>query len=831
MPDQTMNHHYTEIIEKLLTTKPIYPPVSSEIDCSIAAMEKSEQIEVALVLLHWCQTNIDDQNLDYSRWQVSDAFFRILQRQLPFTLEQVLAILTALQGDDFFLMIGMNRLPALIRYYLKENRLTSSLQIEVEKICQRLEVKGSSERKCASKLRKLFPSNQLKNPILLGEAWADVAIAFLETLPTPEHQIWIELLAHCAETSSSKPSLKWLKMTRKLREEIGIEKFQITLLTWFALVDSPRTRPLTDGRSYLGLDLITDQNADILRGLVWLCADFQGEEIAKSLGKLAISAYRKLPQFGPRCLKLGNACLWTLGQMLTPEAIAQLSLLKVKIKGATAQKGIEKAFDEAAQRTGISQAEIEEISVPTYGLTSVGLRQEVLGNFTAILTVTGNNTVNLSWLKADRTPQKSIPQAVKTDYPDAIKALKQAQKDLQKMLPAQSDRLESLYLQQKTWDFSIWQERYLDHPLMGCLVRKLLWQFEGEGHHAIGIWHDGGLRNLAGELIFWLQTDSKVSLWHPIMASPDTIQAWRHWLLEKEIQQPFKQAHREIYLLTPAEENTRLYSNRFAAHILKQHQFNALCAQRGWKNKLRLMVDDECPPATLRLTHWNLRAEFWIEAIGEDYGTDTNDTGTFLYLATDQVRFYDLNASENSAHACGGGYGTYGTDPARPMALSDIPALVFTEIMRDVDLFVGVASVGNDPNWFDGGPDGRHLTYWQNYSFGELSATAQTRRQVLETLIPRLKKIGDRCAFQDRFLVVRGDIRTYKIHLGSGNILMEPNDQYLCIVKASEHRGDSGQIFLPFAGDKTLAVILSKAFLLAEDRKITDPTILSQINR
>ena len=60
-------------------------------------------------------------------------------------------------------------------------------------------------------------------------------------------------------------------------------------------------------------------------------------------------------------------------------------------------------------------------------------------------------------------------------------------------------------------------------------------------------------------------------------------------------------AHREIYLLTPAEESTHSYSNRFAAHILKQHQFHALARQRGWKNKLRLMVDDSYPPAHILL--------------------------------------------------------------------------------------------------------------------------------------------------------------------------------------------------------------------------------------
>ena len=80
---------------------------------------------------------------------------------------------------------------------------------------------------------------------------------------------------------------------------------------------------------------------------------------------------------------------------------------------------------------------------------------------------------------------------------------------------------------------------------------------------------------------------------------------------------------------------------------------------------------------------------------------------------------------------------------------------------------------------------------------------------------------------------MRGDLRTYKIHLGSGNILMEPNDQYLCIVPT--HTRDSHLsegLRLPFEGDTTLSIILSKAFLLAEkDTKITDLSITRQIGR
>jgi len=112
-----------------------------------------------------------------------------------------------------------------------------------------------------------------------------------------------------------------------------------------------------------------------------------------------------------------------------------------------------------------------------------------------------------------------------------------------------------------------------------------------------------------------------------------------------------------------------------------------------------------------------------------------------------------------------------------------------------------------------------------------LTESSKTRKQVLQTLLPRLK-ISERCKLTDKFLVVRGDLRTYKIHLGSGNILMEPNDQYLCIVP-SRRSGEMGKdkLFIPFEGDQTLAIILSKAFLLAQDKKITDPTIIRQIKR
>ncbi len=96
--------------------------------------------------------------------------------------------------------------------------------------------------------------------------------------------------------------------------------------------------------------------------------------------------------------------------------------------------------------------------------------------------------------------------------------------------------------------------------------------------------------------------------------------------------------------------------------------------------------------------------------------------------------------------------------------------------------------------------------------------------------MPRLK-IADLCWFSDESFVVRGQSRSYKSHLGSGNILMTPNDQYLCIVPKQSSAAGEGNVFLPFEGDGLLSVILSKAFLLAEDDRIKDASIVSQLKR
>jgi hypothetical protein len=820
-----INERHAAIIGKILKTQQYWGIKIEKYEGwdNISALSEKEKREFVFSLFKY----LDHETSDYITRRFLALF---LKQKLAFDQEEILNLLAWHTKQSYNYYRNISEVIKILERFFKENPLTEEIKESIAKYADAIaaDYQNTADiRQKVVRLREFAGVSVARNPLETGEAWSDAAIADISVMDDAKQTAWNELLYLCQTSSGGSPKQKWLKNASAVVERIGYESFKTQILKWFALVDKPRTIQIATWSEWSPNPnlALNDANADILKGLVWLCASREEAEIARALFNLAISAYKKVPMLGPRCVRVGNACVWALGAMQGNEGVTQLTLLRHKVKGNSIQNTIAAQIEKAAARLNFTPEEIEEMSVPNYGLAEVGYLSETFGDFTAELIVTGTNAAEIRWKNADGKPHKSVPKAVKDNFAEELKELNQAAKDIKKMLPAQRDRIENLYLERRSWDYKTWRERYLDHPLVGTLARRLIWRFD---EMTTAVWLDGKLvDNHGGEMKFFDET--RVELWHPIHSETAEILRWRDFLTENEIRQPFKQAHREIYLLTDAERNTRVYSNRFAAHIIKQHQFNALCGVRGWKNSLWIMADMEAPPASRNLKAYNLRAEFWTEPVGENYLTGTNQSGSYLFLSTDQVRFYPVNAGQHYGRGFQYGYNANLTEQFQPVPFEEIPPIVLSEVLRDVDLFVGVCSIGNDPTWMDGGRENRYNDYWQQFSFGDLSESAKTRREILSKLVPRLK-IASQCELDDKFLYVQGSIRTYKIHLGSGNILMAPNDQYLCIVASGNAENQAnGKVFLPFEGDRMLAIILSKAFLLAEDKKITDPTITRQL--
>jgi len=448
-----------------------------------------------------------------------------------------------------------------------------------------------------------------------------------------------------------------------------------------------------------------------------------------------------------------------------------------------------------------------------YGL-SEGRKIVQFGEYALEFELLGIGRSAIRWIKPDGKVQKTTPSFIKKD-PILDKKLAETKEELKTIkteLTAQRNRMERFYLHKTVYDYAFFKKQYIEHGLLGFLSKKLIWTFaEGEKTVASAV-RVNEIWQTANGTEFHPNDAMEVHLWHPIECITEEVLVWRKRLEVLDIQQSIKQVYREIYVLTDAEVNTRVYSNRMAAHILKQGQFSALTRARTWKYRmLNNFGEVDCEIAHISLPEYELTAEYWINSLYDEEEEDDWDDFTLLeYVVTDQIKFLTAGGTT--------------------LDIVDIPKIVFSEIMRDVDLFVGVASVGNDPNWQDNGGLPQFREYWESYSFGDLTEVAKTRKEALTRLIPRLK-IKDIARIDGKFLRIKGKIREYKIHIGSSNILMEPNDQYLCIVPDRKQDAKGDKLFLPFEGDRGLSLVLSKAFLLADDDKIEDETIISQLVR
>jgi len=716
----------------------------------------------------------------------------VSQPNLPFPFK---AVLSAIDGAP--------RTPALLTalHQLRRSVTNYPGRAEMKEIHERIDVLVGG-----AKEKALAPAG----------AWSETA--FREVSESGKEFEWHALLLHARSLTQSTASKKWQTDAVNLAMRIGQAEVLDAARRWLALGPTPGETTIQAGEA----------EADYQKGFVWVLGALGDTSIAPDIANFAFGCFRKIPMIGAVSHRVGNACVNAVAAMPGLDGVAQLSRLAARVKYDVARRLIEKAMNEAAERNQVSRDDLEAMAVPTFGLEASGVRMERVGDCEASLTI-GRDGASLVWSRGGKA-LKSVPADVKDEHAELLKDLNHCVKEMDGQIAAQRSRLERQLIFGGTCSFERWQPWYLDHPLVSHFSTRLIWEFQEAGETRTAIPWDGKLVDWAGHA-GEPSDQARVRMWHPIRSDVQTILSWRCWLEDHQVRQPFKQAHREVYLLTDAERETETYSNRFASHIIRQHQFASLCRERGWKFKVMGDWDSHNTPS-LDLTQYNLQARFDVESPEAEDDESTSAHGIYLAIITGRVTFVRLEAPKPDKDQPG----PFGIPLPRKfrdlrrratLRLEEVPALVFSEVMRDCDLFVGVTSIGADPAWTQDHPDDLHLPYWQQFAFGDLTSAAEHRKVVLESLLPKLA-IRDRCRLDGRFLLVRGDLHEYRIHIGSANVLIEPGSRYLCIVQGS---GDTAaNLPLPFDGDRILGIILSKALLLVNDTKIKDPTIARQLS-
>ncbi|MFJ6210917.1 DUF4132 domain-containing protein [Lysinibacillus sp. NPDC092081] len=360
---------------------------------------------------------------------------------------------------------------------------------------------------------------------------------------------------------------------------------------------------------------------------------------------------------------------------------------------------------------------------------------------------------------------KNIPAALKKQ--EQVIALQQARKELLEQYKRARPALEqAMELETK---FSAEELiNLLEHPILAPLLQKLV--FKNEGH--FGLLTADGLKLLSNEIVSLAPT-ATLTIAHPYHLLESS--QWRQWqasMFEQKIKQPFKQIFRELYVMN-ADEKGQKRSLRYAGHQVNPSQTVALLKTRGWQ-----ISHDEGP-----------RKVYYKENIVAS-----------LYTQADWFTPADIEAP-----AIEGVY-FYNRLTGKDIALDDIPATIFSEVMRDIDLVVSVAHVGGVD------PEASH-------------STIDMRSVIVEELTKLLKLTN--VEVKKQHALIEGKLASYTLHLGSGVVHQVGGSMIPIIAVQSQHRG---RIFLPMVDDDPrTAEIMSKLLLLGEDTKIKDPAILGHI--
>ena len=378
-----------------------------------------------------------------------------------------------------------------------------------------------------------------------------------------------------------------------------------------------------------------------------------------------------------------------------------------------------------------------------------------LDDTTIKLVVDEQGKAELEVTKGDKT-LKSIPDKYKKNK--EVEALKDSKTYLTKQYSRTRLSLEQAMLSQTLFTAAE-LAKILEHPVVKAMLSKLV--LFNPDTQASGFWQDGKLLSAEGTLTP-LKTADKLLIAHPShLFYAVQWDLYQKYLFDKEIKQPFKQVFRELYIPTKDELETSNRSERYQGHQVQPQKTVALLRGRGWTVNYEEGLQKVYHKEGFRAT---------IYAAADWYTPSDVEAPTIEYVV-----FYNLK-------------------DGKEVPMKEINPVIFSEVMRDVDLVVSVAHVGGVD------PEASHSTMQMRGALARESA--------------RLFKLTN-VEVKERYILVKNEHGDYSLHLGSG-MISRGGLQINVVAVQSQHRG---RVFLPFIDDdpKT-AEIISKMKLLSEGK-------------
>ena len=439
-----------------------------------------------------------------------------------------------------------SRMIKQIKISFKDAILSDEAKNELSKFYDVLRLSSYNNKDSIALQEFLSPKNENESPVFADDK-DEVGLninRYISGLNSTEKSLGYELLTLFKSATTSKPNDKYIKGSEKIYLKIGKDRFLEIVENWMLLVKT--VKPITENHTsgygvneynWSTSEFLHEVNATIAKGMVWSLLSLPeiDSKYIFLISDIAQKCYTKLPGKGPAAAGVGNACIYVLAQSGL-SGVSQLSRLKLRIKQSSTQELIQKYIIEASEKIGVSPEEIEDMSVSNYGLENGELIEE-FGEYSAKLSLIAIGKTEIKWAKKDGSTLKSEPAAVKKDFADDLKELKNTNVQIQKMLSAQRDRLDRTLIQDRTWTWQNFNQYYAEHGLMSYLSDSLIWEFTHENVSVSAFKLNGNWVSVDEKRIENLNDQTTIKLWHPVGKTTNEILDWRNFLTKNQIKQ------------------------------------------------------------------------------------------------------------------------------------------------------------------------------------------------------------------------------------------------------------------------------------------------------
>lgn len=362
----------------------------------------------------------------------------------------------------------------------------------------------------------------------------------------------------------------------------------------------------------------------------------------------------------------------------TPEALDMLTEMAEEVHGKSLKKKIDDILREAASDQGLTRELMEERMVPDYGFTSEGRRFLDFGprQFEIVFEAASTPRLRDSHGKI----LKSLPKPTKSDVETIAKASKETwktlRKELMKALKQQGQRLENQLVLQQVRPFKILQEA-IDHPLLRHPARTLVWvALDEEGAYLLTfrIDEDGSYLNIEEEPVT-IANAARITIAHPYHLPHDLLKQWGEIFADYEIMPPFPQIDRKVFRLTEKElksKNISHWKDVKVAHILVGRRLEG----RGWNRPS--LWDEDAWYFYRRFpgTGFAVCVNIWGDAMRDPNNKENVTVGDAHFFPDKAVK-------------------TRGTaDSKKKLKLSEVPPILISEAMRDLDFATAGDKIG-----------------------------------------------------------------------------------------------------------------------------------------